>query len=263
MTHDLIDRMVREANPVPDLTVLEAVDASVLDVQRRTGMQTHDRVIVDEEHEKPRRNLLIGIAAAAAVILIGVLFVWQPTENAAVADQPAASAVEIATSFVEAYATYDVDRAASYLAADAFGEFGGNLENMRLQNTWREATGFRELLDSCEEQTTLSSGTVVRCTYDYHALRSEEIGLGPFGGSYFDFTVLEGKIVSVSGAFDYITNGFSSQVWEPFADWVAETHPEDVLVLYTDRSQTMQRVTEDSIAVWEERTREYVTVVGG
>lgn len=65
MTHDQIDRMVRQANPVPELTTLDPVDASVLvlDQQRRTVMQTNDRVTVDQERESPKRGLLIGVAA--------------------------------------------------------------------------------------------------------------------------------------------------------------------------------------------------------
>ena len=60
MTLDQIDQMVRQANPVPDLTVLEPVDASVLmlDQQRRTEMQTHDRVEVDQVPRGPETKPL-------------------------------------------------------------------------------------------------------------------------------------------------------------------------------------------------------------
>lgn len=260
MTIQQVDRMVRQANPVPDLSALEPIDASVLQEQRRTDMQTHDRVIVDDEGGEPKRgrNILIGIAATAAIIISALLLLRPLTEDPPVAGQPTASATEIATAFFQAYASYDVDTAASYLAADAFTEFGGDPEGMGLENRWREAIGFRDVLDSCVEQTTLSSGSVVRCTYDYHALRSDEIGLGPFSGSYFDFTVLEGKIVAVSGALEFMSNGFSAQVWEPFARWIAKTYPDEVVVLYTDRDQTLQRITEESIPLWKQRSLEYV-----
>ena len=98
MTLDQIDQMVRKANPVPDLKVLEPVDASVLvlDQQRRTEMQTHDRGEVDQGKEKAGRGLLIGIAAVAAIV-VGVLVLVQPLDNAKVADQSA----EIGNAFVE------------------------------------------------------------------------------------------------------------------------------------------------------------------
>jgi hypothetical protein len=261
MTHDQIDRMVRQANPVPDLTALEPVDASVLvlDQQRRTEMQTHDRIIVDQVQEKPRRGVLIGIAAAAA-IAVGVLILFQPGEEAPVADEPAtASPVEIATAFVEAYAAFDMDEAFSYLAADAnLSQLGGK-EQMRRWNRLSEAQGFKRLLDSCEEGTSSTYGTNVRCMYDFHGIRSDEIGLGPYSGNWFDFRIREGQIVSVSGHMDL--NEFSPQMWEPFREWVAEAYPEDVAIMYTNSSQTEERLTEESIALWEQRSREYVDVV--
>ncbi len=55
---------------------------------------------------------------------------------------------------------------------------------------------------------------------------------------------------------------FGPQVWEPFAVWVAETYPEDVTIMYTDSSQSMQRYTDEAIALWDQRDREYVEVVG-
>jgi hypothetical protein len=270
MTLDQIDRMVRQANPVPDLMVLEPVDASVLvlDQQRRTEMQTHGRVEVDQEQEKPRRRLLIGIAAAAAVIVIGVLILIRPLEDAPVAaDQPVvnetpepATATEIATAFVEAYGSFDVDRAASYLAADAnLSRLEGGEEGWRRGNRWLEAIGFKLLLDSCEERDSSPTGTTVRCMFDSHSLRSDEIGLGPFSGSWFDFTVLEGEIVSAALHWEYIAE-YSPQVWEPFAKWVAETYPEDAAIMYNPLL-TLERLTEESIALWEQHSREYAEFV--
>jgi len=38
-------------------------------------------------------------------------------------------------------------------------------------------------------------------------------------------------------------------------------HPGDIVAMYTDESQEMQRVTEDSNRLWELRTAEYVAAV--
>jgi hypothetical protein len=46
-------------------------------------------------------------------------------------------------------------------------------------------------------------------------------------------------------------------MWEPFADWVATTHPQDVEVMYTDATQRLQRITEPSIRLWDRHTQEY------
>ena len=269
MTHDQIDRMVRQANPVPDLKALEPVDASVLDQQRRTEMQTHDRVTVDQEPEKPRRGVLIGIAAAA-VIAIGALILFQPTDGAPVAVEPpvvtkapgpaTALPVEIATAFVEAYGSFDMDRAASYLAADAkLSQLDGGEEGWRTTNRLLEGQGFKLLLESCEERDSSSSGTIVRCTFDFHGIRSDEIGLGPFSASWFDLTVQEGLIVSASMYWGIAE--FSSQVWEPFDLWVSETYPENAAIMYTDGTHSVWQLTEESISLWEQRSCEYAEFV--
>ena len=270
MTHDQIDRMVRQANPVPDLKALEPVDASVLvlDQQGRTEMQTNDRVKVDQEQKKPRRGLLIGVAAAiAAIVAVGFLILLGPGDDAPVADQPSvnetASPVEIATAFFEAFATFDAGKAASYLTAGAFAESAGMVESLSLETRFWEVQGFKLLLDSCEERASLPSGAVVRCTYDYHALRSDEMGLGPFSGSWYDFTVEEGRIVQATGHLVFMENDFSAQVWEPFADWLRRTYPDDVAIMYIDFSQSMYRLSDESIGLWEQRSREYVEVVKG
>lgn len=91
MTHDLIDRMVRQANPVPDLKVLEAAPASVLELQRRTEMQTQNQIEVDPQSNGPNWNLWLAIAAIAAVV-IGALFLLRSQPSAPVVDQPEVTA---------------------------------------------------------------------------------------------------------------------------------------------------------------------------
>jgi hypothetical protein len=256
MTLDQIDQMVRQANPVPDLTVLEPVDASVLvfDQQRRTEMQTHDRVEVDQEKEKSRPGFLVGIAAAV-VIVVGVLVLVRPM------DAPvAASPIEVATAFVEAHQSFDIDKAFSYLAADPVGL--GTLAEERLLARFLEAIGTtNNSTGPCEEVSTSPEGTLVRCPYEYHMLRSDEIGLGPYGPNAYDLTVLDSKVVSVDRTGSSLTDGFSGQMWMPFADWIAIAHPDDVGIMYQDASQTGWKITEESIPVWEQRSIEYVAVV--
>lgn len=195
--------------------------------------------------------LSVGVVVALVVAaLLSDRFSRQPA---------AASPVELATAFVEAYGTFDADQAASYLAADAdLSAFDGGVEGLRLELSHWKAQGFKLLLDSCEEQESSPSGTSVRCRYDYHGIRSDEIGLGPYSGSWFDIGVLEGEIVSVSGHLEFMSNGFSSQMWEPFAEWVAETYPEDGAIMYENwPSIFMAQLTDESNQLWEQRSREY------
>jgi alpha-acetolactate decarboxylase len=92
------------------------------------------------------------------------------------------------------------------------------------------------------------------------AHRSGELGLGPFGGGSFELVVRDGKIVNASQYWEI--EKFSPQVWEPFAKWVSTAHAEDAAVMYTAESHTNVRLTEESIRLWELRTREYVEEVG-
>jgi hypothetical protein len=261
MTHDQIDRLVRQANPVPDPSALEPVDTSVLlDEQRRTEMSTDDRIQVEQQPERPRRGVLVGIAAVIAIV-IGALVIFQLTDQAPVADDgpspDSAAALDTARGFLEAFAIFAPETAASYLTADVLeAEFDG-LEGLRLETGFWEATGFKLLVGTCETGEVSPDGIEVRCPYDYHGIRSDEIGLGPYPGSSWSFTIKDGKIVTASNEIRFIENGFSGQMWEPFAAWVATNYPDDVEIMYTN-GRTMQRISEESNRLWEQRSKEYI-----
>jgi hypothetical protein len=259
MTLEQIDRLIRQANPVPDLGALEPIDASVLDEQRRMDMQTHDRVVVDREPGPSRRNWIIGIAAAAAVV-VGALLVFQLRSDAPVAGQPR-TAVQIATDYLAAVAARDPDGVASLVSAEALADLG-SMEALRAEFQWREASGFELLPGSCEEANSTPTEVFVECAYDYHGIRSAELGLGPYTGSTYMFTIRDQDIVVVRDLIVYTSNGFAREVWEPFAEWVSQTYPDDLAVMYTPGYTDFQ-LTEESIALWEQRSREYVEFVNG
>lgn len=220
------------------------------------------------------RNKKVGAFAVAAVIgLLAVVLILttRPADDTTTpANEPIvnpvdATAIEVATGFVEAYGTFDAERAISYLADDAdvsvvagaYGE-GAAPEEWPLNMSYWKATGFRQLLDSCEVTGSSSSGTEVRCTYDYHGLRSAEIGRGPFSGNYWDLTVRDGQIVQ--GFQQCEIEEFSPQMWEPFATWVSKTYPKDADVMYTSALDDFI-LSEESIMLWEQHTKEYVKEV--
>ena len=177
-------------------------------------------------------------------------------------EEVSATAEEVATGFLEAYGAFDVEQAISYLSDDAdlsgLDSPGGTRE-FRLLISFLEAQGYKQMLDSCEETGSSASGTEVRCTFDFHGIRSDEIGLGPYSGSYFDLTVRDGEIVQASKT--WAIGEFSPQMWEPFAEWVSTTYPEDGAVMYNS-NYTNFRLSEESIRLWERHSREYVEEVG-
>jgi hypothetical protein len=201
-----------------------------------------------------RKRIGALAAAAVVVVLIAALLIIQSRDEA-----PANQAESVATGFLEAYGAFDVAKAKTYLADDATIASMTERDDLRLLLSYLEATGYRQILNDCEGAGNSDSGSI-RCTFDFHGLRSGEIGRGPFGGSSFDLFVHDGKIVRAKQ--DWGIEKFSPQMWEPFAGWVSTAHPKDVAVMYTDESHSNVRLTEESVRLWDARTREYVEEVG-
>ena len=224
------------------------------------------------------RNKKLGAFAVAAAIGLAAMALFLGTRPGGNAITPAVDsptvdpeisvAEEVATSFVAAYGAFDADQAITYLADDAdltglissLGSRGmeGTAEELPLLISLEEALGHVQLLDSCEATGRVGTDILVRCTFDFQSLRSDEIGVGPFSGSYFDLVVSDGEIVRASMYFD--VEEFSPQVWEPFAAWVSTTYPKDAATMYEDLTYSEARLTEESIRLWEQHTWEYVEV---
>ena len=202
-----------------------------------------------------RKRIGALAAAAIALVLIGAFLIMQSRDEASANDQ----AEGVATGFLEAFGAFDVEQARTYLADDARIASMTEQDDLRLLLSYLKATGYRQTLNPCEEVGDSFPGSI-RCTFDFHGLRSGEIGRGPFGGSSFDLVVRDGKIVRAKQ--DWGIEKFSPQMWEPFAGWVSTAHPKDVAVMYTDESHSNVRLTEESVRLWDARTREYVEEVG-
>jgi hypothetical protein len=226
-----------------------------------------DTTKVERKPVRPSRMLLLGVTTAAVVLIALIVVLVQTRENApATAQVPAvaetlentvnARADEVATSFLEAYGAFDVERAMSYLADDATIASMGSADDPRLLISWLEATGYRQILHSCVQ---LGSSGGIRCPFDFYALRSGEIGRGPFGGSSFELVIRDGKVVQVSQGWEI--EEFSPRVWEPFAKWVSKAHPQDAAVMYLDETHSGVRLSEESIRLWERNTQSYVDEV--
>jgi hypothetical protein len=292
ITDDEVMRLFERADParVDETAPVIVTDGYLATLRTRSSNVT----LIDTEptptRPTSRHRWLIAAAAAAVVVAIVVGAIVLATRNdtnepqipaapsttvapatpdEADAAQRRVAAEELATGFLDAYGAFDADRAASYLTAEAIAQEWGSPEQFRLNIHYLEAIGYKQtILQSprprtavdghCGLQGDSAAGVSLRCAYDLHALRSDAIGLGPFGNNEWDLTVRDGKIVSASPGWAFLTNGFSEQMWEPFAAWVASEYPDDVVVMYTDRRQQMQRLNEESIQLWEQRSREYV-----
>jgi hypothetical protein len=168
------------------------------------------------------------------------------------------SAEQIATSFVTAFGAFEGERAITYLADDARLRMDATTpDEVPVFTSFLEAMGYKQILaDPCGATGSSGVGTEVRCLFDWHAIRSDEIGLGPYPG-HWDLTVRDGRITDVS--LHWELDEFSPQMWEPFRDWVAEKYPRDFEAMYVDRGGNFS-MTEESARLWEKRSREYVAV---
>src|SRR5262245_17242231 len=184
------------------------------------------------------RRMLAAVAALAVVAAVsGGSVVAARTD----APTPGATASEkVARRFLDAYGAFETNRALQYLTKDAIaggtGHSGpwGTHARFRSDIALSRALGIKQLVTGCDEQARSARGVGVRCDFDLHAIRSDEIGLGPYTGNYWDLTVRDGKVTSATNYWDFMANGFSKQMWEPFAKWVTSTHPGDVAVMYPE-----------------------------
>ena len=188
---------------------------------------------------------------------------WLGADKAGEPAQNPDQADAVARQFLAAYGSFDADKAITFLTDDAIARRWGTPEQLRLDFAYNRAVGYKQTMIGayCAHMGNSESGNSLQCAFEMDAGGSGEIGLGPYTGNYWRLTVRDGKIVSAERDIAFMTNGFSDQIWEPFAEWVSVEHPDDVLAMYTDVRQGMQRVTEDSIRLWERRTTEYVAVV--
>ncbi len=239
----------------------EVLQRHAEDAMNKTHTEEKLETLLDDVHRDGRRRrtgwavgaIVAAAAAVAAVVLVPGL---RGGDEAGPSTSPAAvvPATDVATGFLDAYAAFDRPLATSYLVDENAGSDG-----WRALNRWFEAVGFTLQLESCEEGATTSAGVHVDCPFAFQALGSQDLGLGPFGDSTYSFVVEDGKIISGGMDLEFESNGFSKQVWEPFAAWVSERHPQDAAVMYLDwPDMNQQAYSAKAIELWHARTLEYV-----
>jgi hypothetical protein len=215
-------------------------------------------------HRRRRRSRAVGAAAVVGLAIAGVTWagssvIVETSPAPATPDQTRAetSAEQVANAYVQAHAGYDAERAVSYMSQQ-LRQDTDVVESLREGIRWLEAVDGQYLLRPCEQVSTDEDGTLVRCGFEMHAMRSEELGLGPFGDNWFILTVQDGALTSVYLSEAYLSNGFSEQVWVPFEQWLSEEYPEDAEVMYFDwPANNWASTDEEALRLWGLRTREF------
>jgi hypothetical protein len=171
--------------------------------------------------------------------------------------------VQLASKFLEAVYSHDADRTAPFLSPDVQISHPGALGTVPVSEwhdelAWQQAIGASLVDHVCRVGETSSSTSEAICTYSLHGLGSDQLRRGPYAGNTLDMTIRDGLIVAFEDEWDYMDNGFSAEMWEPFAAWVAREHPSDLRVMYTDADQNLPRLGPRSSRRWERRVSEWV-----
>lgn len=247
--------------------------AAVLDRQAGAAMartdtsaelaRFHDRVD-GRSRTAVRRGLAAGAAAAAAVVAVSAWYsgLGQDDGDSGPADPGATQTAEerVAQDFAEAFTELDKNQVLALLAEDATIE--GSLPGNR---KWRELVALYEAWSSwhdvqpCQETGSSDYGTNVVCPFDYHSLRSEQLGMAPFGENNVSVVVSEGRIRSFQVSYNSSDNG-EAELYRDIRAWVLDNHREEWSFLHGSPSAAE---TPRWIRLWQLRTEQYVDASGG
>jgi hypothetical protein len=212
-----------------------------------------------------RRGAVAGLVAAAAAVAVAVAVGTGRGDNeGAPANIPDVDEVAVAESFLEATYAFDLDAAEAQLSSDVTigGDAAvagtGTVEEWRASLAWSEVTGYSLADYACATTSTSAAGTLVSCTYALKGFGSEELGRGPYGDNRLDVTILDGQITEIEEYWAYMTNGFNTEMWQPFKTWIIQEHPRDAQAMYTDATYNQYRTDATSLRLWEKRVAEWV-----
>ena len=217
----------------------------------------------ETRHRRRTRAAAAIVAAAAAIALIVWVSVDRGADRKETAPAQTTTPEAVAMAFLDAFGSFDQDKAAPYLADDAETAIfklptDPGPDPWREFNSWLQAVGFQLLDPSCVEDAQTPSGSLVLCGFDHHGLGSDELGRGPFVNELFKFTVRDGEIVTAQWVPSR-TSGFGEQMWEPFAAWVVQAYPDDAPAMYEDwPDHNWSALTQRSIELWEQHVQDYV-----
>lgn len=271
MKLDQIDRLLRGANPVPDVSVFEHEPRPDLPDERWEETPiARDSVPVVQQRGGFVRGLLVA-AVASAVILIGFLGFREAGNSPITTDvlSPApepnaelraaqARAVTVASDFIEARGDGDVAAALTLLAEDAVLDWGPGDSPGTLEKAleWERAFGVTFTLSECNA----GGGWDASAAIHVHCTLSQESAIASALGNE-----LEPACADILVEGDQIARAtlgcgnFMEAAWNPFRVWVIAKHRDDVGVMYSPGANgAPAQTTEESLALWKQYRQDFV-----
>jgi hypothetical protein len=218
----------------------------------------------DSQKETRRLPVLVGAAVTVVILAIAAVVVFggdEDTTDAANGGERA-DPLSVALEFMAARDSWDGTAVRALLADDAVIDgFADNADGYLQQSSFEQATGWRYMEPQCTEVETGPPGSII-CTYTMQNAWSQALGVGPFGGSNFEFVIEEGRIQEMTHTFQF--DAFSESVWEVFLRWTELNHPDDVNTMY-DFSGLIEIpiTTPEAVVLWEQYTSEFVAEQAG
>lgn len=210
---------------------------------------------IEDRSARSRRGWAVGGIAAAGVAAVVGFALWSSESgeraDSGPAGDPRQDAAEVAEGFVKAFAAGDVNQAASYLApGPQWQEFRSE---MREKGAWRREYFF----EPCQETPGSSAlGASFECTFAYDVLRSDELGLEPFGNNLVTLTVQGDDITFARVFYDYTDNG-QGDLFAAIGAWVQKNHPGDWAFMENTEGYTKAEMRRWQ-QLWDQYSRDYV-----
>jgi len=189
---------------------------------------------------------VLAVTLAALVALVALM----------TADQRVASPEAVAYAYMEARADLDVGATQALFAADAtLDDSGYDLSEMPALYDWYRASNWTSTRGVCTEAPSGEGGTLVRCSNEFENDWSRALGDSPIGAD-IQVLVSNGEIVSLTSFYGDEFGG----LWDAFFTFVDNNHPDDVDLMYGAAGPLLD---DESIALWEQHTRDFVASLGG
>lgn len=268
-TDQQMEILIRAANPVPDLSVLES-NAEPVPTEARpshapiaqplVGSMGPPSTRLSSPRRSPRNLLKPAIGLAAALIAFVLVTEYVATETLPTSElvQARTDAVDTANTFVLALEAGDVSTALELVDPEAVIDWGPARQPEELQQAlaWEQAFALSHTLRDCRavSETTTERAIPVSCILIQTSEVAEDVDnvLEP---AVARFTVEEGYITQAT--LDFTNLGEAA--WNPFRRWVVAKHRDDISVMFSPGPRGWPAVTtEESLSLWESHTEAFL-----
>jgi hypothetical protein len=262
VTFDQIDRMVREANPVPESALVD-VDLDLLpDSEWRDDMRTDQALdrdpVIGERPPKPSPPRWLGVAAAlvAVVAVMAVL-----TQTGLVEDEPPvadseAALLEIAQTMAQAMAEGDSATLLGLLSDNADVDIAtvNRIEDIPVIGEFWAASKMQLTPGECRLRPAPASGEsrVARCEFTMTNAWAEALDVAAVDTDA-DIRIEGGEVTT---ALLRMPGRFMAQTFDRFTAWRDEAHPEAIEIMHEGRGTAS--LSPEALELWREYTEEFV-----